>query len=922
MRFVLLIIVTSICMAGGTAHAGEEVLYGPPPEWVEVYDSERIDQTAKTPLALFDVQQRIEDGTLTTFVDQALKLESPQALTQAGTTTATWLPDKGDLTMHKVEILRGKDVIDVLTGDHQFTVLRRETQLERRTLDGALTATLAVPGLRIGDILRVSYSQTTNDPTLQGEVQLTVPLFAKPVEAGFARQKVSWPVEEKVRWKAGPDVSGAIESVDGAYRILTIPLPLAKREELPMDAPSRYLRGPMLQAGTFSDWRQVSQIFAPLYATDGAIARGSPLAREVKRIMEASADPVERAALATRLVQDKVSYLMNGMATGNYVPQAPASTWEFRYGDCKAKTLLLLSLLDAMGIAAEPVLVNSRISDAVLEMLPIPGAFDHVLVRADIDGTAYWLDGTSSGTRLASVADTPPFRIGLPIRADGAELLEIEARVPAVPQVEVDMLLDNRGGVDLPSLVTVRAHLSGALGSSLGSAVEQASEQQKKELVKRFARSLFSDMAVSGGSLVRDEETGITEVEFTGIVSSRWEARGARKRLVLDGLASAELSFEPDRARPAWREIPVNLGFAGYQVNRMRLLLPDDESGYELQGRPDLDGTFARTRVIRHGKLEGHVVEVDERLESLGGELPSAEIAAERGKAARIANSSPYLLSPPDAARKWEYGRPELRARVKPYEKAYALAIEREPDEAVSYINRGWFRFSTTNLEGALADYSKAIELDPDPGYYGVRAKIYWAIGQSELALADYRKAFELAPSQDTAIDLANMLGQLGETEEALALVDDFDDYGDKHASFVQIRADILAHAGRADEGLTEIDALIEEQPGQGHLFNSSCWYRARFGVGTDRMIEMCNKAVEQAGMASAALDSRALAWLRLGEMEKAKSDADAALALAPGQAITHYVRAFALRGLRDRSAEDVITYFVQTWPGEAQAYK
>lgn len=46
------------------------------------------------------------------------------------------------------------------------------------------------------------------------------------------------------------------------------------------------------------------------------------------------------------------------MAGGNYVPQMPAFTWEKRYGDCKAKALLLLAMLRALDIEAEPVLAS------------------------------------------------------------------------------------------------------------------------------------------------------------------------------------------------------------------------------------------------------------------------------------------------------------------------------------------------------------------------------------------------------------------------------------------------------------------------------------------------------------------------------------------------------------------------------------
>ncbi|TYC86971.1 DUF3857 domain-containing protein [Novosphingobium sp. BW1] len=921
MRFVSLCLAGVSLLAAGTAMAGEEVLYSPAPDWVEEVDANVIDTSSSTPLALYDMQQRIEDGTLSIYVDRAFKLDAPQALTQAGTSTASWLPDKGDLTIHRVEILRGDKRIDLLEGGAKYTVLRRETQLEKRTLDGALTATLAVPGLELGDVLRIAFTQSIKDPTLKGEVQMTNVLFAAPTEAGFARDIVSWPEDEGVRWQTGPvDVAVEETSKSGEHRLI-IALPLPEPEDMPSDSPVRYRRPALIQAGTFSSWEEVSSIFAPLYDPAGRIAQGSALAGEVATIRAASADPLERAALATRLVQDKISYLMNGMASGNYEPQAPDETWQLRYGDCKAKSLLLLSLLHELGISSEAVLVHSSASDAIPDLLPMPSAFDHVLVKANIGGKDYWLDGTSAGTRMSNIADTPPFRHVLPIRAEGTGVMALAPRVPATPQALVKLTFDERGGVDLPVLVTARAMLSGPVGVGLGAVIKQVGEDQKEKLIDQFASSTLEGLVVTEGSLSFDEDQGIAHVDVSGIRTTAWSRQGSRKRQDFADLPSQDVDFSPDRARPAWREIPVDTGAPTLQMTELTVLLPEDEDGYLLRGRPELDMQYGTTHFVRSAQLEGQTLTVTERVEGLGGEVPSEAIAAEKGKAARISNSAVFLLAPGDAVRQWQLAMPAYEGRLKPYEEAYAKVIAREPDKAFGYTNRALFRWRTANLEGALADYDKALELDPAAKTYRSRGSVLFAMDRFEDALPSYRKAFEIDPSSTSALGLAGALGRNGETEEALALLDEYDDYGTQHPQFVELRAEVLAYDGRAEEGLAAIDELIEERPGQGYLYNNSCWYRARFKVGTEGMIETCDKAVEQSSMAAAALDSRALAWLQLGEPAKALADADAAIDLAPEQTSSRYFRAVAQQRLGDDSGKDFIAYMDRFWPGQARDF-
>ena len=69
--------------------------------------------------------------------------------------------------------------------------------------------------------------------------------------------------------------------------------------------------------------------------------------------MRNHASETERARAALRLVQDQVRYVFVGLDGGNYTPASVADTWQRRYGDCKAKTVMLMALLREMGISAE-----------------------------------------------------------------------------------------------------------------------------------------------------------------------------------------------------------------------------------------------------------------------------------------------------------------------------------------------------------------------------------------------------------------------------------------------------------------------------------------------------------------------------------------------------------------------------------------
>lgn len=150
----------SIIAMSTSAIAGDQVLYEDLPSWVEDMALDLAKADAGQPIVLADRQVSLERGEVWEYVDMAVKLDTPQALTTFGTLTARWLPDKGDLYVHRAQLLRNGETIGLLEGEQQFDILRREAGLESRLLDGVLTATMPVNGAQIGDVVRLSYSTT------------------------------------------------------------------------------------------------------------------------------------------------------------------------------------------------------------------------------------------------------------------------------------------------------------------------------------------------------------------------------------------------------------------------------------------------------------------------------------------------------------------------------------------------------------------------------------------------------------------------------------------------------------------------------------------------------------------------------------------------------------------------------------------
>ena len=82
---------------------------------------------------------------------------TPRACRALGSIELPWQPDQGELIVHKVQIVRGGTVIDLLANG-QIHGPAGENNLESAVLDGMLTAVMQPEGLAVGDILDVAFT--------------------------------------------------------------------------------------------------------------------------------------------------------------------------------------------------------------------------------------------------------------------------------------------------------------------------------------------------------------------------------------------------------------------------------------------------------------------------------------------------------------------------------------------------------------------------------------------------------------------------------------------------------------------------------------------------------------------------------------------------------------------------------------------
>lgn len=891
--------VLAMVLHGAPAWAGDKVLVAPAPDWVLPAPALQARDLVKngTFVPRFDEQAKVDGDRTTTYIDTAVYVASAEALNKQGTISLAWSPQHGDLTFHKIEILRGDERIDLLSADPNFTVLRREAGLEQLSVDGSLTAVKHLEGLRVGDILVTAFSLSERDEVLAGRAQSGMVLLPRPVQIGFGRARMIWPQAQKLNWKVlQPGVDATPRPIAGGFNDLTIALPVAKLPEMPKDLPKRFEPVPLLLASGFADWADVSSVMAPYYKTDGAIAEGSDLAKVVDGIMARSTDPVQRMADALQTVQEDVRYQLIALGTGNYVPQAPADTWQKRFGDCKAKTLLLLAMLRRMGITAEPVLANSNRGDAVETMPASAMAFDHVFVRAEVAGESFWLDGTALGARLADIRDVPRFGKVLPIRAAGGALLALPQRANARPAADVDLALDLSAGPHLPAPFTLRVRYAGAWAVRVRVPDNAETAEKLQDYATNMAKNWADSSTIGKPNAVYDAKDATWTVAVEGVAYPDWTFKDGHYEVAYG--PPLKVGFDPDRSRSAWRALPALIDDPWTAQVKVRMTLPDGGKDVRLEGgEPQRISNPAvaweRSVTVGAGALTELVSSRETGVEVAPDQvsLVKKDVADAMGRTFRLTLPSTYPMRWDDVPRR--RGGPAM-ARVKA---VFDGRVTDKPEEAARLDDRNWLDERLMDWAAADADLTKAIALDGTAERLRRRAELRSRLGHQDDALKDAQAAYDLdSGNKDMRYQLAVQLARSGKGDQALELTESSPDPASEEGQGDLLRkVTVLEFANRHDEAMELIDAAIEKRPSVTSFLNTRCWFNALRNQKLDSALADCDKAIELASEPAAYLDSRAMVHFRAGRFKEALADLDGALAIAPELAPSRFMRGVVL---------------------------
>ncbi len=255
----------------------------------------------------------------------------------------------------------------------------------------------------------------------------------------------------------------------------------------------------------------------------------------------------------------------------------------------------------------------------------------------------------------------------------------------------------------------------------------------------------------------------------------------------------------------------------------------------------------------------------------------------------------------------------EALANLKRYELAHEhveKAIELAPNEPTNYILRAGIYQEQQELEKAIADLDKALELEPSSNALLMRARLHYFADDLPTARADVEQYLRIKPDSLEAVLLRSLIAAadkrfreaISDLQQVVARVPNrvdlklqlatFYNYDQRPSKAIKLtteiiedddanwralrtRADALLSVGKHAEAIDDYSAALELQPEDDGILNNLAWVLATSPVddvrdGT-RAIVLAKKACEVTNFERAhILSTLAAAYAEAGDFERA----------------------------------------------------
>lgn len=199
-----------------------------------------------------------------------------------------------------------------------------------------------------------------------------------------------------------PDAKVDKKISDGGENITVELGPLEAYKNGPKYLPPDAVLFPEIDIWTADSWRQIAAEYSRQINSRFQISDVQPFIAKLELATASNLDKISRIVDA---LHRSVRYTGIEFGESGLIPHFPAETLKHRYGDCKDKATLLITMLRAAGIPSNMALLSSGPGEDIDPGQPGMGNFDHAVVHVPATDSSpeLWIDATDEYARTGEL---------------------------------------------------------------------------------------------------------------------------------------------------------------------------------------------------------------------------------------------------------------------------------------------------------------------------------------------------------------------------------------------------------------------------------------------------------------------------------------------------------------------------------------
>jgi tetratricopeptide (TPR) repeat protein len=685
---------------------------------------------------------------------------------------------------------------------------------------------VTVPGLRPGEVLEYDMVTVIHTPLAAGQFWADYD-FDKNNIMLDEELDVDVPSDRPLKLKNKPDMDPKI-SEENRRRIYHWTSSHLEREDdtkdkdKDKDKKKKKKRAdeerPDVQLTTFVSWEQIGLWYAGLEKDRRA---PSPEVRAKAAELTKGLDtPLDRVQALYDYVAKNFRYVSLSLGVGRYQPHASGDVLHNQYGDCKDKHTLLASLLEAEGLHASSVLINS--SRKLDPDVPSPSQFDHVITMLPMTTPPeeVWMDTTSEVAPFRLLAFSLRDKLALVIPAKGTPHLEetpADTPMPDSEISEVDGKINEIGKLEAHVHYTFRGDEELML-RSIFRHYPEAQWQRVVENVNAGVGGDITNLKVSDPAATREPFTMSYDVAKPNFLD--WSKKKSALTLPLCQFNLPDLGNSDDEADA---DTALKLGPKAEYVYKIKLDLPANYTA-----RAPLPFSLKRDYAEYEAtyKLEGTSFTAARTLTMRQTELPAPRatdyqafrraVDSDLGQFLSVENTVAGAPAPPSDMKAddlVESGRAAL-VGGNPTMAIQLLKRATEVDPKNKYV---WDLLAEAYLQmrqndDAIAALNKQIEINPYDEYaYNAMGRAYWQERKYPDAVTAFNKQIEINPLDKFAhAGLGQMYSEWHKYSEAAPELEKAASLAPDNPELQVSLGDAYLNLGQDDKALGTFDHAVE----------------------------------------------------------------------------------------------------------------